>query len=326
LKIIGITGSYGKSTTKEILKLILSERYKTYATPENVNTDIGVANTILKNVSIIADVFIVEMGAYKKGEIKAICEITPPDISIITGINEQHLSLFGTIQNTLQAKYEIVEYAKKDSVVILNGDCEALIPLASDIKSKRDSMVFNVHYRGKIQRFEVYILGEHNVSNILAAVCAASEVGMSLLEISKMLKKKTKRTKIGRLVVKKSRYGYYVIDDSYNSNPDGFDAALDFFASQKGDKKVLVTIGIIELGEAVEAIYQRLAQKIVKTCNILVTTDEKLRYAVKQVKGDFPVIFDKGVKKQLDFLKNRVKKDDIVLFEGPNMRLIGEVM
>ncbi|MBN2016459.1 UDP-N-acetylmuramoyl-tripeptide--D-alanyl-D-alanine ligase [Candidatus Dojkabacteria bacterium] len=346
LKIIGITGSYGKTTTKEILHMILASKYKTYATPENVNSDVGVAITILENVGVLADVFIVEMGAYKIGEIKAICDIVQPDVAVITAIAEQHLALFGTIENTLKAKYEIVEHSKPEAVIVLNGDSDLVLRVAgksdkrevlystrkeldvwaSDIKSRSDRVEFNVHYKGKVQRVEIRMLGEHNISNVLAAVSVALQLDMELSEVAKALKKGSETKQIGRLSVRKSKYGFRVIDDSYNSNPAGFAASLDLLDKQKANKKVLVTIGILELGGIRKSIYEELSKKIVSTCDAVVTTDEKLVRAVKEQRKKIQIIFDKGIDKQLAFLRNEVGKSDVVLFEGPNLRLIEEIV
>lgn len=295
---------------------------------------------------MLADVFIVEMGAYKRGEIKAICDIVQPDIAVLTAISEQHLALFGTIENTLKAKYEIVEYSKPDAVIILNGDNDLVLRVAgksgkkeklystkreldiwaSDIKSKEDRIAFNVHYKGNVRRFYVKILGEHNVSNILAAASVALQLGMSLDEIADVLQDGSEGKHIGRLTIKKSKYGFRVIDDSYNSNADGFLASLDYLDKVKAGSKILVTIGIIELGEKRKGIYEKLSKKIVEVCDVIVTTDNKFVRLVKKYDKDFKIVFDEGIDKQLKFLKNDVKKNDVVLFEGPNLRLIQEIM
>lgn len=346
LKVIGITGSFGKTTTKEVLHMIISKKFKTYATPRNVNSDIGVANTILENLGPYADVFIAEMGAYKRGEIKAICDIASPDIAIITAVSNQHLALFGSIENILKTKYEIVENSKKDALIVLNGDDDIVLRIAgksgksellystkkevdlwaSDIKSKEDNVEFNMHYKGASKRVEVRMLGEHNVSNVLAASAVALSLGMTLSEVAGAIKEGSKRKQIGRISVKRSRFGYRVIDDSYNSNANGFLAGLEYLDRLKGNKKILVTIGIIELGEKQDETYKELASKIAEVCETLVTTDEKLRYYVKQRSKKVNIVFDTGIEKQLHFLKNEVGGNDVVLFEGPNLRLFEEIV
>ncbi|NIA02509.1 MAG: hypothetical protein GWP15_03935, partial [Nitrospirae bacterium] len=124
LKVIGITGSYGKTSTKEFSYDILKNEFKVVKTPKNVNVDIGVARTVLSDIDEETEVFIVEMGAYKRKEIDDICKIVNPGIGILTGINEQHLSLFGSIENTICAKAELLAALPKDGVAIVNWDNE----------------------------------------------------------------------------------------------------------------------------------------------------------------------------------------------------------
>jgi UDP-N-acetylmuramoyl-tripeptide--D-alanyl-D-alanine ligase len=281
------------------------------------------------------------MGAYKRGEIKNVCEITPPDVSIITTIADQHLALFKTIENTLKAKYEIVENSKKEAVVILNGDNDLCLRVAgkskkreilfslnkeldiwaSDIKADRAFLEFNVHYKDEVQRFEVKMLGDHNVANILAATAAALVLGMTLKQVADVLKKTTQ--KLGRLSVRESKYGWKILDDSYNSNAAGFEAALEYLKNMKGRKKILVTIGVLELGEDKEAVYKKLGNKINTICDVLLTTDNRLKDAVDMKKVE--VLYETGVERQLQYLRNDIGKEDVVLFEGPNLRLLKEV-
>ncbi|HEC65627.1 MAG TPA: hypothetical protein ENI23_10045, partial [bacterium] len=130
LEVIAITGSYGKTTTKEILYQILSRKYKVAKTPKNYNTDIGISKTIISDLKQNTKIFIAEMGAYRMGEIKAATKILRPDIAIVTGVNEQHVSLFGSIEKTFKAKYELIDSLGKEGVAILNGDNEYAIRMA----------------------------------------------------------------------------------------------------------------------------------------------------------------------------------------------------
>jgi UDP-N-acetylmuramoyl-tripeptide--D-alanyl-D-alanine ligase len=305
-----------------------------------------VAISILENLNWLADVFIVEMGAYKRGEIKEICELASPDIAILTAVSEQHLALFGDIENTLKTKYEIVENSKKDATIVLNGDNDLVLRVAgkskkkeilystskeldlwaSDIKARDQYVEFNVHNKGESKRFEVKILGEHNVGNVLAATGAALTLGMSLSEISEALKTGSHRKKIGRLAIRRSKIGYQVIDDSYNSNAQGFAAALNILQNTKGRKKVLATIGIIEAGERLNEVYLDLACKIVDVCDVLLTSDERLAAAVRKQKPSFRIVFDRNLKSQLKFLNEEMSREDVILFEGPNIRLLNEIL
>ncbi|MCA9383233.1 UDP-N-acetylmuramoyl-tripeptide--D-alanyl-D-alanine ligase, partial [Candidatus Dojkabacteria bacterium] len=130
LKVIAITGSYGKTTTKELLFQILSNKFITAKTPENHNTDVGIAQAITNFVNEDTEIFIAEMGAYKKGEIMKSTKVAPPDISIVTGVEGQHLSIFGTIENVFEAKYEIIQGMKDDGLAILNGNNEYAVRMA----------------------------------------------------------------------------------------------------------------------------------------------------------------------------------------------------
>lgn len=121
-KIIGITGSFGKTTMKEVLSTILEEKFNVLRTPESVNTPVGISRLILSKLTADTEVFIVEMGAYQRGDIRSLCEIATPDIAVLTGINEAHLERFGRIENTVQAKFEIVENAKGGALILLNED------------------------------------------------------------------------------------------------------------------------------------------------------------------------------------------------------------
>jgi UDP-N-acetylmuramoyl-tripeptide--D-alanyl-D-alanine ligase len=122
--VIGITGSYGKTSVKEFLATILKEKYNILVTPENINTPIGIARLILNNLNQHHEIFIVEMGAYRRGDIKKLCNLVHPQIGILTGINESHLEKFRTIENTIKTKFELIESLPKDGLAIINGDDE----------------------------------------------------------------------------------------------------------------------------------------------------------------------------------------------------------
>ena len=127
LKIIGITGSYGKTSMKEVLFSILSREFNVVKTEKNYNTEIGISTTILKKLDKQTDIFIAEMGEYVKGDVKKLCKIAQPDISIITGINEAHLERYKTMENAISTKFEVVEYATKNAVVVLNADDDLIL-------------------------------------------------------------------------------------------------------------------------------------------------------------------------------------------------------
>lgn len=154
IKTVAVTGSYGKSTTKELIYQLLDPKFKVVKTQKNNNTDIGVAQTILKDVKKNTEVFIAEMGAYKIGEIKDICDIANPDIAVVTGIDQQHVTLYGGIPQILKSSYEVIEALESDGLAVLNGDNEYCIKLAEKTK-KRKKLYFSIRNSEKVDVVDV---------------------------------------------------------------------------------------------------------------------------------------------------------------------------
>ncbi len=154
LKVVAVTGSYGKSTTKELIYQILSKKFKTVKTEKNNNTDIGIAQTILKKINKDTEVFVAEMGAYKIGETRDCCRIAQPDIAIITGVDQQHVSLFGGISQVIASTYEVVAELKNSGLAILNGDNEYCLKIAEKT-NKRKMLYFSIHNASKLEASEI---------------------------------------------------------------------------------------------------------------------------------------------------------------------------
>ncbi|NOQ68165.1 hypothetical protein GQ568_01870 [Patescibacteria group bacterium] len=275
VKVIGITGSYGKTSTKEFLYTILNQKYKVVKTEGNNNTNIGVAYTVLNKVNDDYDYFICEMGAYKIGEIKKMCEIVNPEIGILTGINEQHIDLFGSIKNTIKAKFELIESLPEDGLAIINSGIRNQelgirvknikyfsLDDVSNIKVHQDCIEFDY----KNQKFKINILGKHYIENILSAIITAEYLGMNLGEIKNAIEKiKSSKFMMRRLDgPNKSIF----IDDSYSANPDGVMAALDYLdEAYKNYKKIIVFPGIIELGRESNEVHKKLFSRINEVCD-----------------------------------------------------------
>jgi len=327
IKVIGITGSYGKTSTKEFLNTILSEKYKVVKTEGNNNTNIGVAYTVLNKVSDEYDYFICEMGAYKIGEIKEMCEIVKPEIGILTGINEQHLDLFGSIENTRKAKLELIEALPDDGMAIINSSIQYSvfgiqvknvkyfsINNAGNIKVHQDCVKFIY----KNQEFKTNLLGKHYIENILSAIMVAEHLGMSLEEISKAVKK----IKPSKFMMRKldGPNSSVFIDDSYSANPDGVMAALDYLDEAYQDyKKIIVFSGIIELGASSEKVHNEIFSRISKVCDVAYVMSKKfIKLKVYKV-GDenkCEFIFEDNFDKVADLLKNNLNEKTVVLFES----------
>ena len=268
LPVIGITGSYGKTSSKNILNDVLNVKFNSFATPKNFNTPYGLIRSINNYLDKFNDCFIAEMGAFKVGEIKTTCKLVKPKYGILTTIGEAHLESFGSRENIQKGKFELIESLPGDGIGILNGDdpyqrsyklknnCKILwigidnkdVDLyAENIKLSGDGTTFDCVFKGDKNKytFKTKLLGKHNVYNILAAILLGHELGMSIDELIRGVAQV--KTIEHRLELKP--YGNnYIIDDAYNSNPVGSKMALDVLNLMPG-KKIVVTPGMIELGE-----------------------------------------------------------------------------
>ncbi|HEY7347122.1 MAG TPA: UDP-N-acetylmuramoyl-tripeptide--D-alanyl-D-alanine ligase [Ktedonobacterales bacterium] len=303
-RVIGITGSYGKTSTKHILKTILSARYKTLATPGSFNTPMGVCRVINTDLLPEHEIFIVEMGAYTRGEIAELCRLAHPELGIITAVGPQHLERFGSIENVMRGKNELMEALPSGAPAIYNGDnpyCQQLMQqmrnegrvrvlsygleptntdaqvIASDAQITRQGLTFTVTYRGaqgeERAAFRSKLLGKHNVSNILAAVTAALECGMRLGEIARAVEEVEPVEH--RLQLIAGAGGVTVIDDAYNANPEGVRTALDTLAQFNDGKRILVTPGMVELGPIEAEENYRFGQHAAGACDVAILVGRK---------------------------------------------------
>lgn len=338
--IIGITGSYGKTSTKSFLATILSARYRTFATEGGTNINIAIARQILRELRPDHEQMVVEMAAYTQGEIAAICRTTPPNIGIWLAVNEQHLSLFGGIESTVRAKYELIASLPPDGVAILNGDDPRVMKKcqswpgrkvtfsvtdpnadynASDIVVEPEQLHFTLHTSHPAPRtshpFSIPLPGRHNLANLLAAIAAAHEVGMSLQEIAEAAQ--SIRPLPGTLALVHGRKGTLLLDSSYSSNPAGVRAALDYLAIFEGKKKIMLFPGIIELGAQSDRIHRELGAEIARVCDLLILVkDEFADPLMEGVAGQTEVLRkleDGQIFRRLEQLAGR---DTVILFEG----------
>lgn len=296
LLIIGVTGSYGKTAVKEITSFLLSGFFNTLKTPFNCNTQIGIAFLILRKLRKNHEVFVVEMGAYKKGEIEAICKMVKPKIGILTGIDDQHLELFGSINKTQWAKYELIKALPKGGLAVFN---EKNYYNQRLFKATKKDKVF---YGKKRIRFKTKLAGDWQQQNIQAALAVCDFLKLPRGKVFGQLAKL--EVPVLTLEVKRGIRGVIVINDSYSVNPTGFLAAMDLLKKTPAKKKILITPGIIELGEASDRIHKEIGQKASRICNKIFLT-----------KPDFKESIKKGVvkNKQDDFVE--VEKDEVELLE-----------
>lgn len=268
IKVIGITGSYGKTSSKNILNDILNIKYNSFKTPKNFNTPFGLMISINNYLDKFSDVFIAEMGACQENDINELCDLVHPKYGIITKIGVAHLATFKTRENIQKTKFELIENLPSDGIGILNGDDEwqrsykiknnCMIKWigidskdvdvrATDITLSPEGTKFNVIFKNDKEKysFETRLLGYNNVYNILAAIALGKEFGMSIEQLKAGVSKV--KPVEHRLELKKQG-DITIIDDAYNSNPTGSKMALDVLKMMPG-KHIIVTPGMIELGD-----------------------------------------------------------------------------
>lgn len=259
LKVVGITGSYGKTSVKHFLAQILSAKYNVVATPESHNKLVSVARTVLSKVTPKTEIFIAEMGAYKTGEIKKICELVKPQIGVITGITSQHLERFKSLENIKKAKFELIESLPLDGFATFNLDSQETSQLYEKCQIKKDGYSIKdmeIQIKGGETTFELFenhvtvpLLGYHNVLNIMAAAGVAKYLGLSDQEILSALKGIKPIPHRLEPVKDAVNPDSLIIDDAYSSNVAGYTSAFELVKNLKYYPKILVTPGVVELGE-----------------------------------------------------------------------------
>lgn len=294
VKVVGITGSYGKTSVKEYLSHVLEGKFDVLKTDKNTNTEIGITHTILKQLQPKHQVFVCEMGAYKKGEIAVCCRIARPDIGIFTGLNDQHVALFGSVDKTFAAKWELFSSLNEEGFAVFNADAqplrERLKPFKgksvlcrtdasntklSEIKVYPEGLSFV--YKG--QFFESGLIGRFQVVNLLMVIEAAEKLGMSLDEIAARIE--TLKSPDQTMRIEHCSKGV-IIDDGYNVNTDGLKVALSHMDHFEDSRKVVFFPGVLELGENTEKVHEELGESIGKHADFAFLTDESFSAMVSR--------------------------------------------
>ena len=270
--VIGITGSYGKTSLKEILAIVLGSEKRVVKTPDNINTDLGIAYFIWNHRAEIAaaDFFIVEMGAYHRGDIAKICALVNPQYSCLTGINEAHLERFGSLENTIAAKFELGERTTKKAVLNftdqnvqanyqrfqLPGIIGVNYETVAEMKALPDFAGWTFKYDQ--QSFSSPWLAKHNVLLIAMALALAKELGVNLGAAVKPLAS-APFIKNRLEPIYNRAAGLLISDDSDNGNWSGFVSGLEVLARAAG-RKLVITPGLVEVGDHKEVRHRALAR------------------------------------------------------------------
>jgi UDP-N-acetylmuramoyl-tripeptide--D-alanyl-D-alanine ligase len=303
LKVVGVTGSYGKTSTKHLLSQLLAADYQVLATPESYNTPMGVVRTIRERLAATHQILIVEMGAKKAGDIKEICDIVRPDMGIITSIGEMHLETFESLDNIIRTKFELAAAVAKDGLLFLNDgneyirkqrlsqplvryglakageDNQQLDVWSENISSGPEGSQFDLRFAdGGCVACRTRLLGRLNVLNITAAAAVAARLGVTPAALSQA---------IGRLEAIPHRLQllppgprYQIIDDAFNSNPEGAKQALETLGGFPG-YRVVITPGMVELGEKEEELNRRLGRQAARHCDFIIIVGKNRAGAIE---------------------------------------------
>lgn len=320
LKVVGITGSYGKTSSKNILSDILNMKYNALPTPKNFNTPLGLILTINNHLDKFNDLFIAEMGAFKQGEIQELCDLVHPQYGILTKIGTAHLESFGSQKNIQKGKFELIESLPEDGIGVLNADDPLQVSYqlknkckivwigiekeadvnASNIHLSYDGTTFDVTLKGdsKKYNFTTKLLGQANIYNILAGIALGHELGMTIAQLQAGVKKV--KPVEHRLEMKKMG-NINIIDDAYNSNPVGAKMALDTLALMPG-KKIVVTPGMIEMGIEQDQLNATFGSQIAEVADAVILVGEM------QTKPIYDALVKKKFKRENLYVLNDVKE------------------
>ena len=339
LTIIGITGSFGKTSTKNYLARVLSEKYNVLVTPGNFNTLLGVVRTIREQLRPYHQVFIVEMGAKQLGDIKEICDLVHPQIGILTAVGEMHLETFKSFENIQKTKFELIDSLPADGLAVLNYDsqgissykeqksvCETLTYGVDNDAAKMNAQ--NIIYGGggvsftlDGEEYESKLLGRGNLLNILAAIAVA---GRLQVPVSKQKAAISRLQPVEHRLSMRRANGITVLDDAYNSNPAGAAIAIEVlknFSVDEGNKRIIITPGFVEMGQKQFEANKTLGTRIAQGCDYAIIVNETNREAIKS--GLEEEKFDNGktyfaanLNDAHAHLATILKVGDVVLYEN----------
>ena len=330
LKLCGITGSVGKTSTKDMVYAVLSAKYKTLKTEGNFNNDIGLPRTLF-GLDDSFEAAVIEMGMSGLGEISALSNAAHPNAAIITNIGFCHIENLKSQQNILKAKLEILDGADADAPLILCGEDELLNTVkldrkivrygfdskndvfADEISEVNDGVSFTLHYGGKAYPARVPVIGNHHVLNALAAFCAGIEFGLSPEEIvpafmnyaaSGMRQKIEKRGDIT------------VILDCYNASPTSMESSLGVLGKMSG-RKIAVLGDMLELGEMSAKLHAGIADAVLKNADLCFLFGNEMKALRDELfRREFPVFHSENKAELTGLLLQNIKSGDAVLFKG----------
>ena len=337
LKKIGITGSYGKTSSKNIIQEVLSNDYYSLMTPASFNTPMGISRTIRENLKPLHQVFICEMGADHVGDISELMEFVKPSIGVVTSIGPQHLNTFKTIDNIINEKMQIVEMLPSDGLAVINNDNEYIknYKIKNNVKTVSVGILndadyrainisyhklgssFQIKYQNEIYNFKTKLLGTHNITNILVAVAIGRQLNISF---EKLIASIESCPYIKHRLELKQINGLTFIDNAFNSNPSGSKMSLDVI-SKMDQRRIIVTPGLIDLGNLQDKYNYEFGKYMLDKVDMVIlvgkTQTIKIYQGLKDAGYDLNnVIIKDTVKEAFDYLYGIATKSDTILLEN----------
>ena len=342
LKIIGVTGSFGKTSTKHYLYRILSERYNVLMTPGNFNTTLGVIRTVREHLKHHHQIFIVEMGAKQVGDIKEICDLVHPTIGVVTAVGEMHLETFGSVENVLRTKFELIDSLPADGLGVINMDSEPIATAKLNLSCRMisysvenkvaDYRAEQINYTPSQTTFAIksgatlregystHLVGRGNILNLLAAVAVADALQVPEAQQKRAMRQIEQIEH--RLSIKRTAGGITIIDDAYNSNPAGAKMALEVLRDFNTEgRKIVVTPGFVEMGDSQYRNNKELGVNIAVAADIAIVVNRVNREAI--VAGLTEAGFDAMNIVQTDsfaeasaYLATTMRAGDVILYEN----------
>lgn len=339
IPVVGITGSVGKTSTKDIVASVMSRKYKVLKTQGNLNNQIGLPLTILELKD--HEALVIEMGMGNLGEIRNLTKIAKPDVAIITNVGTSHIGNLGSRENILKAKLEIIEGLNENGTLIINNDNDLLHKwnkenkmsnvitfgideeskfMAKNIKLNENSSNYDIELDGKIYNMQINIGGKHFVYNSLCAISVGKIFGISIDEIKKGIEN-FELTKSRMEILKKDNIT--IINDCYNASLDSMKASIEYLKAQKGNRKIVILGDMLELGKFSKELHESVGKIVAENkLDTLITVGEESKYIAKNAINngmDEKDVFEfENNSNAIEKIKSLMKDEDIILVKASN--------
>jgi len=342
VKVVGITGSVGKTSTKDMIASVVSTKYKTLKTIGNYNNDIGLPLTILRLQE--EEVMVLEMGMNALNEITLLSQIARPDIAVITNIGSSHIGNLGSRENILKAKLEIIDGINQDGQLIVNGDNDLLRKYYQEkpqtsyqvicygYQNSNEIMATNLDIQEtrssfdyKQTRFTVNVAGAHFVSNALASIAVGEALNIALEDIKKGIE--TFELTKNRSDILELNKGITIIDGTYNANADSMKASLDVLSNYKDRRKIAVLADMLELGEYTVSLHEEVGKHALKKdIDMLIAIGELSKSIIQGASGLKQCHWFMNKEEAIRFLMEIIDDNDVILLKGSNAMNLKEVV